>query len=332
MGYHTAMRSFTMGERLAQGVGKLRRRYVAVMRPELVNEGARGLIGNCRKCGTCCRLVFICPYLMEGHCIIYEKRPRQCAEFPVLKRDLVGLEKTCGYSFLPAKGPLWHPSRICRLLGIAHYGIREVLASAVLFCLLGVLVFIWNPVLAPLPLLGFCAVLYFFRDPERRIPEGEEKILAPADGRVRDISQTVEEEFLEGPATRIGIALSILNVHVNRAPCSGDVTFIKYTPGKFHNAFGKKASSENENNLIGIGNGLAGNVAVKQIAGAVARRIVCDCRLDERVERGQRIGMIKFGSRTELFIPDSADFELMVKPGDRVKAGQTVLGILRCEK
>lgn len=318
-------------EWFAQGLGKLRRWYLAIMRPELVDEGLRERAGNCRRCGMCCHLVFTCPFLMEGQCSIYEKRPRQCTEFPVFARDLIGLEETCGYSFLPTRRPIWHPNRICRLLGIAYYGIRELVASAILFTAISALIFLWSPRFAPLPFLGLCAVLYFFRDPERRIPEGEEKILAPADGKVKDISETVEENFLGGPAIRIGIALSILNVHVNRAPCNGEVEFIKYTPGKFHNAFGKKASSENENNLIGISNNLVdGGIAVKQIAGAVARRIVCDCSLDERVERGQRIGMIKFGSRTELFIPVGADFEIMVKPGDKVKAGQTVLGILRC--
>lgn len=320
-------------EGIAQALGKLRRRYVAVMRPEFVDEGRRERIGNCRHCGMCCHLVFTCPLLMEGQCIIYEKRPRQCAEFPVLGRDLIGLEESCGYSFLPKTRPIWHPSRICRLLGIAHYGIRELAASTVLFAAISVLVFLWSPRFALLPFIGLCAVLYFFRDPERRIPEGEEKILAPADGKIKDISETIEKDFLGKSATRIGIALSILNVHVNRAPCDGEIAFIKYTPGKFHNAFGKKASSENENNLIGISNDLVdGGIAVKQIAGAVARRIVCDCNLDERVKRGQRIGMIKFGSRTELFIPTDVDFEIMVKPGDKVKAGQTVIGILKCEK
>jgi phosphatidylserine decarboxylase len=302
------------------------------MRPELVERGIREREGDCRRCGTCCHFVYRCPFLLDNTCLIYEKRPKQCREFPVLSQDLRGLENVCGYCVVKASR-LRHPNRLCRLLGIAHYGIREVVASGVLFGAAGGILLAFAPKFALLPLLGFCAVLYFFRDPERRIPEGEENILAPADGRVKDIDEIEENDFLGGSATRIGIALSILNVHVNRAPCSGEVEFLKYTPGKFHNAFGKKASLENENNLIGIGNRLVdGGIAVRQIAGAVARRIVCDCELEDKVERGQRIGMIKFGSRTEIYIPSGADFELLVKPGQRVKAGLTVIGIVRCER
>ncbi len=190
--------------------------------------------------------------------------------------------------------------------------------------------FVFNGGLGLLPLVGFLGVLYFFRDPERRTPPGEEKIIAPADGRVRDVAQVVEDVFLGLPSVRIGITLSMLNVHMNRAPCTGEITFMKYTAGKFHNALGSKASAENENNVIGIRSTFSGEgMVVKQIAGAVARRIVSDCDLGTRVERGQRIGMIKFGSRTELFVPMNTGFELLVKPGDRVMAGETVVGILR---
>jgi phosphatidylserine decarboxylase len=215
---------------------------------------------------------------------------------------------------------------------VAQYGVREVLVFGILFGAACVLALAWNPKFALIPFFGFIAVLYFFRDPERRIPEGQEKILSPADGRVRDICTTREDNFLQCDAVRIGITLTILNVHVNRAPCAGEIGFIKYTPGRFHNAFGSKASEENENNLIGITNRLSNEgVAVKQIAGAIARRIVCDCRVEDEVEMGQRIGMIKFGSRTEVFVPKSVEFEILVKPGDKVRAGQTVLGVLRGE-
>ncbi len=326
------MHSFTVLERLGHVAGKLRRGYVALMRPELVESGIRQRSGDCKRCGTCCHFVYKCPFLLDGTCIIYEKRPRQCREFPVLPQDLKGMENICGYH-VERRTALSHPNRTCRLLGIAHYGIREVIASGVLFGAAGIILLSFAPIYAILPLLGFCSVLYFFRDPERRITGAEEEILAPADGKVKDIIELEETDFLGGSATRIGITLSILNVHVNRAPCSGEVEFLKYTPGKFHNALGPKASLENENNLIGIGNRLVnGGIAVRQIAGAVARRIVCDCALEDKVERGQRIGMIKFGSRTEIYIPSGADFELRVKPGQRVKAGLTVIGVLRSER
>jgi len=178
----------------------------------------------------------------------------------------------------------------------------------------------------------FVLVVSFFRDPERVPPRGEHRIVAPADGTVFDIGEVEEPEFLGEAALRIGIFLSIFDCHVNRAPCSGKVEKITYKRGEFFSAWTRAAecSKHNESNFIGLSNaaGRGLKIAVKQIAGQIARRIVSDLEEGDEVERGQRFGMIKFGSRTELFIPKSANFTLRVKLGAGVKAGRTVIGSL----
>ncbi len=168
-----------------------------------------------------------------------------------------------------------------------------------------------------------CFTLYFFRDPEREIPEGEGVIVSPADGTVLSIEQVDHAPFLDGPAQKVSIFLSILNVHINRAPIEGQVTYRHYHPGKFFPANMDKASADNEQNSIGIDdNGY--KVLVKQIAGIVARRIVCWVDNGSRLSRGERFGLIRFGSRTELYLPPGARIE--VTPGQKVEGGATIIG------
>lgn len=170
----------------------------------------------------------------------------------------------------------------------------------------------------------------FFRDPTRIPPEGEEKVLAPADGTVIEISHEQEENYLKCKAIKIAIFMSLFSVHVNRISYGGKVEFIKHIAGRFLDARSPKSSSQNEHNMIGIlTNDGQTRILIKQIAGKVARRIVCDCTVGDNVERGQRFGMIKFGSRLEVFIPEDADFKLAVKEGEKVHAGTTVLGVLK---
>jgi phosphatidylserine decarboxylase len=181
---------------------------------------------------------------------------------------------------------------------------------------------------------GFVAlaafVLYFFRDPQRKPPAGAEKILAPADGRVVEIAEVEEREFLGEPAVKVGIFLSLFDVHINRAPCGGEVEYLRYERGRFFNALRRKAARHNENNAIGIADSSSGRrVLVRQIAGRVARRIVCACTVGQEVSAGERIGMIKFGSRTELYVPLSQLGELHVTLGAKVRAGESVLGTFR---
>lgn len=164
-------------------------------------------------------------------------------------------------------------------------------------------------------------MLNFFRDPERMIPDEPGAIVSPADGRVM---QMVEEQ-VEGQAMRrVSIFMSPLNVHVNRSPVAGVVRTITYKPGAFHVAARSKASVQNEQNVFTI-EGEHGTIWVKQIAGALARRIVFWKRLGDRLERGERVGLIKFGSRVDLIAGISTDWR--VKVGDHVKAGSTILGI-----
>ncbi len=161
-------------------------------------------------------------------------------------------------------------------------------------------------------------LLSFFRDPER-VPEGgEETIVSPADGTVLSIAPAPEAP--PGASRRLSIFMSVFNCHVNRAPVSGEVSEYQYTSGRLAAAFREKASTENEQNRITLASE-RGGVTFKQIAGALARRIVFYPRVGERLWRGQRIGMIRLGSRIDLFLPDDA--KILVAPGDKVRAGRT---------
>jgi phosphatidylserine decarboxylase len=167
--------------------------------------------------------------------------------------------------------------------------------------------------------------LYFFRDPDRTVPDGsadEGIVISPADGKVVVVADVDDQEYHMGPAKQISIFLSPLNVHVNRIPVSGVVDYYKYVKGKYLVAFHDKASELNERTHIGIRNGRI-RVLFKQIAGAVARRIVCKIGVGDKVEVGERFGMIKFGSRMDLIVPPEMIIE--VRLGDIVVAGETVL-------
>lgn len=165
----------------------------------------------------------------------------------------------------------------------------------------------------------------FFRDPPRDIPKGEGLILAPADGTVVEVTRYPGNE-LDGAATQISIFLSVLDVHINRAPFSAVVEKVEYRPGTFRLAWEPLASAGNEQNLIVL-KAPEGRLVVKQIAGFLARRIVCRVVPGQKLEAGERIGMIRFGSRVDLIVPARA--ELSVERGDRVKGGISVVGALR---
>ncbi len=164
--------------------------------------------------------------------------------------------------------------------------------------------------------------LYFFRDPERTTPQQDGAIFSPADGKIVLIKMVDEQKFLKGSGTQISIFMSPLNVHVNRIPVSGNVGHAQYIKGKYLVAFDDKASSENERNEIGI-ESKYGRVLYTQIAGYVARRIVSELKEGDIVTAGSRFGMIKFGSRVDVIVP--ADWKVLVKSGDIVTAGETVL-------
>ena len=169
-------------------------------------------------------------------------------------------------------------------------------------------------------LLAF--TLYFFRDPERVVPEGSGLVIAPADGKVIDIREVREDEYLKGDAVQISIFMSPLNVHVNRYPISGTVGYVKYHTGEFLVAFDDKSSLRNERTHIGVDSGRM-RVLFKQIAGFVARRIVVEAKEGDPAVAGQRFGMIKFGSRVDVILPRNVS--VLVRPGQVTVAGETIL-------
>ena len=209
-----------------------------------------------------------------------------------------------------------------------RYGTRELALSAALFGGLTALAAWWLPWVAVVPAALLVVAVAFFRDPERTPPGGGDLMVSPADGRVADIEEVREDEFLGADALRVGVFMSVLNVHVNRAPLDGTVVYRDYRPGRFLNAMGAEASSQNECSLIGIERPDGTRVLVKQIAGLIARRIVTDCDVGTSVERGERIGMVKFGSRLEVYVPVAAGLEVGVAVGERVRAGHSALGRL----
>ncbi len=167
---------------------------------------------------------------------------------------------------------------------------------------------------------------FFFRDPERKIPEGEELFVSPADGRVILIKDIFEKDYLKSDTKEISIFMSPLNVHVNRAPCDGKVSIIKYSPGRFKAAYKDEASIENEN-IVMVLDGKEGRVLVRQVAGFLARRAVCKAKVGDVLRRGERYGIIKFGSRLDVYLPK--DVKITVKLGEKVKAGETVIARYR---
>ena len=194
---------------------------------------------------------------------------------------------------------------------------------AAAWILTAVAAWLWWPVAI---LLGILAVwvVAFFRDPLRAGPRGERYVLAAAEGHVVHVIETEEPMYVKERAVRISIFLSVFDVHVNRYPVDGTVELVNYNRGKFLHAADEKASLDNEQSSIGL-RGPRGRVLVRQIAGLIARRIVTDAKPGDRVTQGDRLGLIRFGSRTDVFLPLSARPLVKVKPGDRVRVGGTVL-------
>lgn len=183
----------------------------------------------------------------------------------------------------------------------------------------------WYAAIVPAVLLAL--VVWFFRDPSRRVPTEPGLVVAPADGTIAEITELEHDGFIGGPAVRIGIFLSIFNVHINRAPVRSRVIKLHYSPGDFLNALNPESAIRNENLWIGLEEEDSPHrrMVVRQIAGLIARRIVCELRPGEVVDRGHKFGMIKLGSRTELIFPAESELQVLVRPGDKVRGGATVL-------
>jgi phosphatidylserine decarboxylase len=193
------------------------------------------------------------------------------------------------------------------------YGLSLLAVAAVLAWATGT----WYWSIVPVLLAAF--FLWFFRDPQRNIPGGEGLIVSPADGVV---TETARIDTQDGPRQRISIFLNVFDVHVNRTPIAGEITAVRYQTGKFLNAMNQECAERNEQNIVTVrGEGI--EIVFKQIAGLIARRIVFNYREGDKVERGQRVGLIKFGSRTDVILPASAN--IRVKTGQRVKGGASII-------
>ena len=169
-------------------------------------------------------------------------------------------------------------------------------------------------------------VLSFFRDPERFIPEEEDILVSPADGKIIVIETVNDEKFTGGEAKKVSIFMNVFNVHVNRVPFSGKVSKILYTQGKFYSADSEKGALQNEYCASIITTNSGKKLAFVQIAGLIARRIICWLETGDQIQKGRRFGLIRFGSRVDLYLP--IETELTIKMGQKVKAGETILGRL----
>ena len=205
---------------------------------------------------------------------------------------------------------------------IAKEGYMFILPLAVLTGIFWALSWLWFA-----GLFGglFLFVTWFFRDPERSIPEDPNSIVSPGDGKVVEIVPE-KDPLLDEVYTRVSIFLNVFNVHVNRVPISGKIQATRYNPGKFLNASSHKASLDNEQSAILLTNGHV-TILVKQIAGLIARRIVCWAKEGDEYQRGQRFGLIRFGSRVDIFLPEGTDIKVAM--GDIVSGGSSIIGYLK---
>ena len=211
---------------------------------------------------------------------------------------------------------------------IARDGMSVIIGTGIVLLILLILAFIfkymalWIDVI-PVAILFFFN-FFFFRDPERSFDGPPNVIVSPADGKVILIEETEEPYFIKDKAIKISIFMSVFNCHVNRIPINGTVDFLKYKKGQFLAAFDHRSGEFNEQQIIGITSAY-GKILFKQIAGIIARRIVCKLQLGQKVQRSQRFGMIKYGSRLDVFLP--LNVEVKVKLNQKTTAGETVLGV-----
>jgi phosphatidylserine decarboxylase len=217
------------------------------------------------------------------------------------------------------------------MIPLTRHGWREMLIGSIVLVAMGAAFgYVWLPLsLIVVPVLIW--LFAFFRDPHRDLPHEQHTMVSPADGTVSDITEIGHDELLGGPAVRVGIFLSVFNVHVNRSPCDGRIVDVKYKKGKFINAMRhNEASADNESNTIVLAEIGGGRriVVVKQIVGLIARRIIFTGQTGDTLKRGDRIGMIKFGSRTELYIAKWLEPQIKVQLGQTVRGAADVIAVL----
>jgi phosphatidylserine decarboxylase len=288
--------------RLELAWGRLRRAYLRRLRPAYVSSMLQKRQGQCRNC---------------PHDIIDP-------------RDLKPYRNVCGYWFASHDNAFtWRDH-----LGLARAGLAEVVCFSLVFLMLSLASWLaglwlhnrlyWLALAALGPFWLF--MISFFRDPSRRIPTDANVLVSPADGKVTYVGEVDEPEFPGGRAFRISIFLSVFNVHVNRVPRTANVVDVRYFPGTFLDARNQECAARNEQVWIDFEEIETRRLLrVKQISGAIARRIVCWLRPGDKVFAGDRFGMIKFGSRTDVLVPPEEALEVAVKVGDTVKGGRTVL-------
>jgi phosphatidylserine decarboxylase len=286
---------------LERAWGKIRRSYLRRFRSKYVERMRSARQGRCPNC---------------PHNIIDS-------------RDLKLYRNVCGYWFRPEDDRFRYRDH----LRLARPGMAELMVFSTIGGLLFGLAILAGSLVHP----GFFAALVpvmplwiflvsFFRDPERKIPTDPRALVSPADGTVTDVETVADPDFPEGTALRISIFLSIFNVHVNRTPRTGKILEVRYFPGKFLDARNPNCGVCNEQLWIDMEDGANQRLfRVKQVSGAIARRIVCWLKPGDNVQAGQRFGMIKFGSRTDILLPAGEVLEILAKKGDRVKGGSTVL-------
>ena len=249
-------------------------------------------------------------------------------------RDLKFHRNQGGWYWEPADDPfVWRDS-----LPFARVGLAELLVMTGIAVAIAVGAWRWSEmvegVLRTIALLLMiaavvvaCLIAWFFRNPRRVVPAEPGLVISPADGKVVEIEEIEHDDFIRGPAIKIGIFLSIFNVHINRTPVAGRVIGLIYRPGKYLNALRPESARENEQLAVLLeqdGPKHRGMI-VRQITGAIARRIVCWLKPGDQLGRGEQFGMIKLGSRTELVIPAEAGLQILVRPGDKVQAGTSVM-------
>jgi phosphatidylserine decarboxylase len=261
-----------------------------------------------------------------------QKRQGECPDCPhdiIDPRDLKFVRNVCGFWFRPEDDAFrWRDH-----LGFARAGLMELFFFSAIFGVPTLLLVILALTLSPwfwgpaLPFaLGWAEVLWFFRDPERTIPNDADVLISPADGTVTHVEEVDEPDFAGGRALRISIFLSVFNVHVNRSPRAVRVVDVRYFPGCFLDARAPDCAVRNEQLWMDLEDVASGQrMRVKQISGAIARRIVCWLKPGDALKPGERVGMIKFGSRTDVLLPAGVAQDVLVKVGDAVKGGSTIL-------
>ena len=210
-----------------------------------------------------------------------------------------------------------------KILSIIKEGYYFAGVALLVAIFLGVLI---HPYAAIVPAVLACYCIYFFRNPKRTIPADENLIVSPADGTVQDVVEVDDDDFVRVPCRKVIIFLSVFDVHVNRSPIAGEIKVQKYVCGRFRPAYKDSVGFENERHLIGIENEKI-RVTVTQIAGILARRIVSWVTLDDKLEKGELYGLIRFGSCTEIVVPDNV--EILVKKGDKVRGGESIIGRIK---